>query len=343
MKVNEMNTQVTIGVVGMGRMGQMYARLAQENAEARLGAICEIDPQRRSEEQERLGVAAYGSVHDLLEHPGLDAVVVATPDFLHLDPVLQAAQRNLHLLIEKPLSTDLAQARQMLAAVESSTGINMMAHVFRWSAPFVRAKAVLDSGRLGEPMAMNMRIDDRIFVPTRMLQWAKDTTPAWFLLSHEIDLACWYAGSRPAKVYATCVKRKLASMGIDTHDLIHADITFENGFVASVEACWSLPDSLPSMSGAWCRLVSTEGGQYIDVMDQMIHEVGDRFELPATLRTDMYGRMAGLQSFMFQSFLDSILRENPVVTSVEDGLRVVAVLESLHRSLESGQVERVEE
>ncbi|NIN94086.1 MAG: Gfo/Idh/MocA family oxidoreductase, partial [Anaerolineae bacterium] len=149
---------------------------------------------------------------DMMEHPGLGGVVVATPDFLHLEPVVQAGERGLHILVEKPLTTDLAQARQIMSEVRRSPGINMMAHIFRWSAPFVQAKSALDSGRLGAPLAMNMRIDDRIFVPTHMLGWAQATTPAWFLLSHAADLACWYAGSRPIKVYAIGVKKRLASM-----------------------------------------------------------------------------------------------------------------------------------
>jgi len=269
--------------------------------------------------------------------------LVTTPDFLHLEPVLQAAEQGFHLLIEKPLTTDLKQAREMMTAVKKSSGISMMAHVFRWSAPFVQAKTALDSGELGVPIAINMRIDDRIFVPTQMLRWADRTTPAWFLLSHAVDLACWYADSSPIKAYATGVKKKLVSMGIDTYDLIHTDITFENGFVASLEACWTLPDTLPTMSGACCTLISTEGGQYINVMDQMIQCVGDRYETPATLRTEMYGRIAGLQSFMFQSFLDSILRGTPVVTTIEDGFIAVGVLEAVHRSLGSDQVVSVEQ
>jgi predicted dehydrogenase len=332
---------VDIGIVGMGHMGQMYARLAQENAEAQLAAICETDTRRRSNAERTFGVRGYKSSSDLMNHPGLDAVVVSTPDFSHLEPVLQATEQDLHLLVEKPLATDVEQARRMMTAVKKSSGIGMMAHVFRWSAPFVAAKTALDSGELGIPMAINMRIDDRIFVPTQMLGWADKTTPGWFLLSHAVDLAHWYAGALPIRVYAIGVKKRLLSMGIDTYDLIHADVTFENGFVASLEACWTLPDSLPSMTGACCTLISTEGGQYIDVMDQMIQRAGDRYETPATLRTEMYGRVAGLQSFMFQSFLDSVLRGRPVVTSIEDGLVVVRVLEAVHSSLASGQTQSV--
>lgn len=333
--------RVKIGIIGMGLMGQMYARLAQENAEAELVAICEKDSVRRKELEQRLAVDGYEDCQTMLDRTGVDAVIVATPDFLHAEPVIQAANKDLHLMVEKPLATDLEQARQMRDAVRRSKGINMMAHVFRWSAPFAKAKASLDSGDLGAPLAMNMRIDDRIYVPTQMLRWAASTTPAWFLLSHASDLACWYAGSTPAQVYATGVKKKLASLGIDTYDLIHLDIRFENGFIASLEACWTLPNSLPNMSGSWCTLISTGGGQYINVMDQMIHQVGERYETPATLRVEMYGRIAGLQTFMFQSFLDSILRDKPVITTVEDGYTVVSILESAHRSLASGGAEKV--
>lgn len=327
-----------IGIIGMGRMGQMYARLAQENAEAELVAICDTDAERRTTSERMYQVKGYVQSAELVHHPCLDAVFVTTPDFAHLDPVLQAAERGLHLLIEKPLATDLAEAAQMVDSVSKSQVVAMMAHVFRWSAPFVRAKTELDSGRLGVPLSMNMRIDDRIFVPTQMLQWARSTTPAWFLLSHAVDLACWYADSPPVQLYANGVKKKLVSMGIDTYDLVHVNLTFENQVVASLEACWTLPNSFPSMSGAWFSLISTEGGQYIDVQDQMLKHVGEQYEAPATLRVDMYGRLAGLQSFMFQSFLDSILRSSPVASTIDDGFRAVTVLEGVHRSLESGEV-----
>lgn len=335
-------SKVRIGIIGMGLMGSMYARLVTENAEAELVSACDVDPGRREEIEKKFHVATYADSEAMLDKESLDAVMVTTPDHLHLQPVLLAAQKDLHLMVEKPLAIELDQGIQMKEAFEKSKKVAMMAHVFRWYAPFAMTKSALMSRQYGAPLAMNMRIDDRIYVPTKMLRWADKTTPGWFLLSHAVDLANWYSESNPVSVYAFGVKKKLVSMGIDTYDLVHFDITYESGFVASLEACWILPNSLPSMSGSWCSVFSTEGGHYINVMDQMIRRIGETYETPATIRMEMYGRLAGLQSFMLQSFLDSILREKEVVSTISDGAKAVAVLNSAHTSLQSGKKEAID-
>lgn len=334
--------KVKIGIIGMGIMGSMYARLVTENAEAELVAVCDIDPGRRTEIETRFGKNFYTDSKSLLDQESLDAVLITTPDHLHLQPVLQAAERNLHMMVEKPLALELNQAKEMKEAAKKAHIVAMMAHVFRWYAPFAMTKTALTSREYGTPLSMNMRIDDRIYVPTKMLRWADRTTPGWFLLSHAVDLSNWFSESNPVSVYAYGVKKKLVSMGIDTYDLIHMDINYENGFVSSLEACWILPNSLPSMSGSWCTLISTEGGHYINVMDQMIQRAGAVYESPATVRMEMYGRLAGLQQFMLQSFLDSILREKEVVSTISDGLTAVAILETAHTSLQSGKLEAID-
>jgi len=174
-----------------------------------------------------------------------------------------------------------------------------------------------------------------------MLRWAEKTTPGWFLLSHAVDLANWYAESEPVSVYAYGVKEKLLSLNVDTYDLIHMMVTYRNGFVASLEACWILPNSLPTMSGSWCTVVSSEGSHYINVSDQMIQQVGEVYETPPTIRMDMYGRLLGLQSFMFQSFIDSILHGKEVISNINDGVEVVKILKSAHKSIKSGNVELI--
>lgn len=332
---------VRIGIIGMGIMGRMYARLINENPESELIALCEIDPERKSDLMKNYQVPVYEDFAEMMDQENLDAIFITTPDHLHFRPAILAAKKNLHMMIEKPLALNLDDAIQMRNVTDESGSVAMMAHVFRWYAPFVMTKSALSTQEFGQPLAMNMRIDDRIYVPTKMLRWADQTTPGWFLLSHAVDLANWFSESTPVNVYAYGVNKKLTSMGINTFDLIHFDITYQNGFVASLEACWILPNSLPSMSGSWCTIISSEGGHYINVQDQMIQRAGATFENPATIRMEMHGRLVGLQSFMLQSFLDSILRGKEVVSNISDGVIAVSVLESAHLSLSSGKKEEI--
>lgn len=333
--------KVRIGIIGMGIMGNMYARLVNENPESELISLCEIDSTRNNELINRYQVPVYEDEMKMMDQEKLDAVLITTPDHLHFHPAIIAAEKKLHMMIEKPLALNLNEALQMRSLIDDSGSVGMMAHVFRWYAPFVLAKSALSSQEFGQPLAMNMRIDDRIYVPTKMVNWANQTTPGWFLLSHAVDLANWFSNSTPKNVFAYGVKKKLKSMDIDTFDLIHFDIFYEDGFVASLEACWILPNSLPSMSGSWCTLISSDGGHYINVLDQMIQRAGVTFENPATVRVEMHGRLVGLQSFMLQSFLDSILYGKEVVSNISDGVNAVSVLESAHLSLSSGKKEAI--
>jgi len=139
--------KVKIGIIGMGIMGSMYARLVTENAEAELVALCDIDPGRRTEIEARFGVNAYTDSTSLLDQESLDAVLITTPDHLHLQPVIQVAERNLHMMVEKPLALELNQAMEMKEAAKNANKVAMMAHVFRWYAPIAQISAFSHPGK----------------------------------------------------------------------------------------------------------------------------------------------------------------------------------------------------
>src|SRR5579871_1713527 len=97
---------IGFGVIGVGTWGELHARVYASTPGARLAAVCDADGERARRVGESCGAdRIYDDYHDLLADPGVQAVSIVLPDFLHRDAAVAAATAGKHLLIEKPLAT----------------------------------------------------------------------------------------------------------------------------------------------------------------------------------------------------------------------------------------------
>src|SRR5699024_6628666 len=97
---------------------------------------------------------------------------IATPDYLHLQMCLAALDAGKHVFVEKPLSTSLAEADEMVLAASRSSTITMVSFNHRWIPAYAKAHSAISTGSIGRPRMAYARKNDRIFVPTEMLSWA---------------------------------------------------------------------------------------------------------------------------------------------------------------------------
>ena len=99
--------KLNIGVIGLGAIGQKHCEALVRVERAEICALADVDEPVLSSSVKKFNGKAYTSYEDLLHHPGLDAVVVATPDELHTGPCLAAANAGKHILVEKPIATTI--------------------------------------------------------------------------------------------------------------------------------------------------------------------------------------------------------------------------------------------
>jgi predicted dehydrogenase len=319
-------------VIGAGFMGTRYAQLFAQHRGIELVAICDLDRGRAEEMAAATGAGAYADLEAMLDGERLDFVYVATPDPTHREPVIAAARRGLHILVEKPLATTMEDARAMLEAVERAGVKAEVNFSNRWNPPFVAAKRVIDAGEIGEVVSLNARLNSSIKTP-QTLPWAAQSTVAWFLHTHAFDLATWLTGRKVASVYASGVKKKLVGMGIDTYDAIHAVLRYEDGTDGIFEAAWILPEGMPTEVDFKYQVIGTEGALYMDTHDQMIHKV--------TAQKRTHEQTLRWSAARVEAFLDMIERDLPPQASLQAGVENTGILVALHRSLESGTVEMV--
>lgn len=325
--------EVRIGVVGAGIRGQLFARALAGQPGVTVAGLTDVSTDAR-DRAARAGLPVFATIEDLLA-AGNDGIIIATPDFAHLEPITAVAAAGADLLIEKPLATSTADARRIATAVAESGVQAYVAFENRWSNTFRSLHASIRAGRLGRLSSQYLRLSDAITVPTEMIGWAARSSPAWFLMPHTLDLALWFSQGRVATVQAQAARGILTAMGVDCLDSVHAILTLRDGSVVTLESGWVLPRAYPSVVDFKVEVIGSDGAAFIDHQDQMMHMVVDRFEMPRTLSSVSAGRVNGPAPWMAQSFARRLQGYDEPMPSLADGLHVTEVIEAIHLSTQT--------
>ncbi len=336
--------RVKIGIIGLGIMGDLYAKIYSKHPLAELVAVSSRRQARVDEIRARYGIAdGYIDYRKMLGRKDLDAVVVATPDSHHFEPARAALESGKHALVEKPFTTSTAQADELIRLSRRVGKTIQVAFNHRWLSPYHQTKITIDSGQIGTPLAGYARKNDTIFVATEYITWAGETTSAWFLSSHDIDLMRWWLGSEPVEARAWGRKEVLAARGIPTYDVIQAQVKFASGAFVTFESGWIYPNTFPTLVDSFMQLIGTSGHVHLDRKCESIEICSrEKFSYPKVfLNSEIFGRMRGAFPACLEDFLVAIQEgTEPRVTAL-DGRQVTAALEAIHRSLESGNTEKV--
>ncbi len=334
--------RVGFGSIGAGLWGEMHARTYASSSEVEYKAVCDLREDRAKEIAEKYGAEDYYlDYRELLERDDISAVSIATPDFAHTEIAVAAAKAGKHILIEKPLATTVEDCEKILSAVREAGNIKFMVDFHnRWNPPFVSAKAAIESGELGKPMLMYVRLNDTIFVPTGMLSWASRSEVAWFVGSHAVDLTRWLFNDEVCKVYAVSRSEVLRDKGVDTPDFYEAILEFKNGGVATVENCWILPDSLPTVIDFKCQIIGSEGAVYMDlssngVIRQYTKEKASNPDI--LVYPTIYGKPMGFGIESIRHFVDCVVNDKEPMVTGEDGLAATKIISAIQESSRKGK------
>jgi phthalate 4,5-cis-dihydrodiol dehydrogenase len=202
-----MTQPLRVGVVGLGAAGLAFVPALQKHAGFEWVAYADpaASDAARATADLSPGVKAYVSLQELLNHPGLDAVIVATPTPLHAAQVQQAATAGLHVLVEKPMATMLDDARAMVQACARAGVVLLVGHSHGYDAPIAAMRAVIESGELGAiGMAHTWCYSDWVYRPRRPdeLDATQGGGVTFRQGSHQFDILRLLCGGRARSVRA---------------------------------------------------------------------------------------------------------------------------------------------
>jgi predicted dehydrogenase len=213
----------------------------------------------------------------------------------------------------------------------------------RWLSSYYHGFTKIRGGAIGRPIAGYARKNDTIYVSTEMINWASQSTPMHFLGAHDIDLMRWYFASEPLEVRAYGAKGVLTERGIDTYDLIQAQVKFESGAFATFESAWIYPNTFPTIVDSFVEVIGSQGHLHFDRKRESIEmSTPEQFTYPKTFLThEIFGKLRGAFVECLSDFVDSIINNTEPKVTAFDGRQVTAVLDAVTRSLESGRTETI--
>lgn len=341
------------GVIGVGTWGENHVRAYAQNPRSELVAVSDINEERAKKIGSQYGVSYYTDYMKMLADRTIEAVSVATPDFLHREACVAAAEAGKHVLVEKPLATTVEDAEAIVNAARKS-GVKLMVDFHnRWNPPFVQAKKALEDKELGDPIYIFARINNTKLSPTSFLKWASRSKVIWFLTAHTCDLVRWLFQDEAQSVYAAATSRVLTSRGIKTPDLYTAIVKFRKGGIATLESTWILPNTMPGVGwGEWTGLgiafemqIVGSGGAYFvrPFPNQAVQKYTDSgYSWPDTNATYFVdGKWGGFAIESINHFVDCVADDRVPSATWEDGLAVTKTICAMERSAETGRPENL--
>lgn len=256
-----MEKTLKCAVVGMGMLGTQHADRLLAHGTTKLVAVCDIKPGKAAAWTAGKEVLPFEDCEAMLKECSIDLLVVATQDPYHRAPLLLAcAHRIPYVICEKPLTTTLEEALEVQAAAKAAGTTIKVLFPNRFYPLDRSIKTLIGEGFVGAPEFGEFRIDDSIDVPLSL--WGSDSksfaalsSPAYFLLSHAVDLLYYLLAPRTVKeVYAV---GRQSVIGSDL-DYIDSFLQFEDGTLIRLKSEWT--KRMDNIVENYLQLTAKEGG-----------------------------------------------------------------------------------
>lgn len=233
---------IRLAFTGTGYIAKIHARAAQKNPDVELVAVANHRPDSMAAFAAQFRIPRqYATVEEILEAGNVDAISINTPNYLHAVQSIAALRAGVHVMVEKPMAMNVAEARFMLEASQESGALLMVAHCWRFDEEAVWLKQQVAAGRLG-----------RIIRTKGYGVHANWGPEGWFTKNqcagggalvdmgiHAVDTTRFLLGDpRPASVYA-----RIGSyyQDYDVDDTGVMLINWEGGAVSYIESGWWQP------------------------------------------------------------------------------------------------------
>jgi predicted dehydrogenase len=213
-----MNKKTKVGVIGVGHLGNLHAKMYNTITTADFIGIYDIDSDRAQEVANRFGVKAYPGIEALLHD--IEAVSVVTPTSNHFETASLALNHGVHVFIEKPITADVQSAGELIKLAEGKNQIVQVGHIERFNPALMSLKSIglnpmfIESHRLSQ------------FNPR-----GTDVAVVLDLMIHDIDIILNLVNSPVRQIDANGV-----AIVSDSIDIANTRIQFENGAVANITA-----------------------------------------------------------------------------------------------------------
>ncbi len=324
---------VRLALVGCGQWGLNYLRAFGELEGCSVVYACDVSPERLREAQRRRpGIKVTNDLSELLANGDVDSVVVAVEATRHFEVAKQVLESGKNCLVEKPMTTNLADAQTLQDMAAKSGGVLMVGHVFRHNPAINYIRDLVAAGGLGDLLYL-------YFTRTNLGPIRSDVNVVWDLMTHDVSIVLHFLNNLPDWVSAqgACYLRP------DCEDVAFATLGFDNGLVANMRVSWLDPRKV--------REITLVGSRRMVVFDDTAAEPVRLYDKGALKEPayDTFGEFKLVThsgdvtipaippeeplKAQCQHFLNSVRAGKVRLGDASDGVRVVEVVTAINESI----------
>jgi len=327
---------INVGIIGYGYWGPNVARNFHACEKAKLVAICDLNEKRLKLAKSTYPfIKAFSSYQELLKSEDLDVVGIVTPVLTHYELAKEALERGKHIFIEKPFTSNSAQAEELINLASKRNLKIMVDHTFLFTGAVRKMREIVDAGELG-----SLFFYDSVRVNLGLFQ--HDINVIWDLAPHDLSIMNYLIDKKPAAISAVGTQH----FGNGVEDVAYLSVQFEdNGFIAHFHCNWLSPVKIRRtlMSGnkkmlVWDDLSPDEKIKVYDRGVDFKNTDGIHKLLVSYRSGDVYvPKISNSEALKLEAeyFIDCLENNREPFNNGEAGLKVVRLLEAADLSLKS--------
>ena len=328
-----MSTQ-RVGVIGLGHWGPNHVRVFGQCAGARV--VVAADPladRRRHVSQLYRDLSLVADASEVFSRADVDAVVIATPARTHFAITKTALEAGKHVLLEKPMCTSLAEARELVSLAEKTGRVLMHGHVFLYNGGIRYLHDGIAKGAFGSIQYVHA-------TRTNLGPIRRDANVVEDLATHEITIFDYLFGCAPNWVSAAGGRL----LGTDREDVAFITLHYGESALAHVHVSWLNPQKVRMLTivgsqrmVVWNDMEPLEQVRVFDkgLMDEPYYDSFGEFQMRLRDGDIVIPRLNLQEPLRVQAdaFIRRLTKGEPTVSEGEAGLRLVACLEAVEQSL----------
>ena len=323
-----------IAVIGYGYWGPNLVRNFTKLENSTVSHVVDESPDRLEKVKKLYpSINATSSLTEILENPEIDCIIIATPISTHYDIAKKALEHNKHVLVEKPMTNSVKDAKELIELSKKVNKVLMVDHTYLYTGAIQKIKQLIDSDSLGEIQYIDStRINLGLF--------QSDVNVLWDLATHDIAICSYLIKEKPISVQA--IGKSHTSS--DFEDIAYLTLHYESNKITHFNCSWISPVKIRHMLIGGSKkmiifndLETTEKVKIYDTKyktktnpknDRQIladYRVGDIFIPKLSTRE-------GLSS-MTEDFVSAVVDKTEPISNYNIGLQVVKILEAAQKSI----------
>jgi predicted dehydrogenase len=317
---------LNVAVIGCGMMGKSHVRLYSELGSVNLVAVTDADKEVAGSIAKKYNIRGYTDHKEMLSKEKIDLVSIAVPTSLHKSMALDCIAKGIHILIEKPITSNCAEGFEVIKAAKSKGVRLMVGHIERFNPAIIELKKRIENGELGRVYKVDVnRVGP---FPQRI----RDVGVVIDLAVHDIDIMRFILNSDVERLYAE-TEQKLHTK---CEDLLSALMKFRNQTVCNLNINWVTPTKIRKL------FVTGEKGMFVvDYLLQDIYFYQNKdlkvvSEYDYLVRGVSEGHMIKFSidkkeplKAELEHFIDCVVNKKEPLISGEDGLKALDIAQKM--------------